>query len=47
MKEPSGSRPDGSERRLYVRTVTILVQITKVTITIRVGDETLVIEVPI
>ena len=39
---------DGSERGLYVlRTVSIQVQSTKVVITIGVGDETLVIEIPI
>ncbi len=35
------------ERRYYVKLISIRITVTKVTITIGVGDETLVIEVPI
>ena len=42
------SRTGVSERSVYVfRSVRITVSVTKVTITIAVGDETLVIEIPI
>lgn len=47
-KEAPISRTGASERSVYVlRSVRITVSVTKVTITIAVGDETLVIEIPI
>jgi hypothetical protein len=47
MREPSGSRPNGSEGSSYVRTVTISVQTKRVVITICRGDKTLVVIIPI
>jgi len=47
-KETPASRTGVSEKRgVYVRSLTIRVSVTKISITIRVGDETIVIEVPI
>ena len=46
-EEALACRTSASERKSYVRTLTIRVSVTKVTITIGVGDETLVIEIPI
>jgi hypothetical protein len=48
-EEAPGSRTSASERRIYVvkRSVNVRISVTKVTITIGVGDETVVIEIPI
>lgn len=47
MTKRPKDRSGASERRYYVRTVRITVQITQVVITLTRGDETVVIEIPI